>query len=1240
MALGSREVLLLIRARDEASRVLAGLGANMAAVDAETKKNAASTRAHGAALTTLGAVSAVVGTKLAGFYYNSAKAAVQYNLEAARTLTQVDQVGVKTSDLVKIAEQVGNKVPASFDDMQSSLYDIFSSMSVNTKQAQHLLTVFSQASVAGQYNLQGAARGTIGIMNAFGLKVSQVAHVEDVMFQLTKEGVGTYGDFASAIGRATPSAVRAGQSYEELAGMMAFLTRNGLTAANASASAARALDSMSNPKTVAHFKDLGINVKNAQGEFKPMTQIVQELSDKLKGMTAPERSEALYNLFKSSGGTIQALRFWNVAVRQTGQYTKLTSDMTTKSAGAMEKAYKIMFKQPQTQMQLFSNQWKILRLNLGEAFIPVVTKLIQVFGKLFSWFNNLSPQTKKFIAIFGMAVAAVLILGGAIMTVVGTMLIFEAAAVAAGTSLVAVMGIIGVVIAVVAALGVAAYFIYKYWTPIKTFFLGLWKDVKGYFMDAYDWVVKNTMGWAKSFEGIIKSMWDWLVPSTSGAWSATVGAFSTAYDDVIGATKTFWGWIKSAWSASINVIKNFFSPLTTWFQNHWSEILQVWSVAETQITDMSKIFWAGLVALFTVSWAIIKSTAIVTWDVLKAIFMVGFQVLWTLCKVYWQYIVGVFKVSWDIITGVLSIGWTSIKTIFMVAFAVLLALVKVSWAAITAVFKVAWAAIVLVVKLAWNIISNLVKIAFNILALIFGVGLDLITGHWNKAWQDIRKYGLAVFNDFISIFKGTWNAFKGFFVTVLNAFKSFVTSTWSTIWNTAKYVFQTVMGAIETIFKTFWSHLKSAASDGWGAVKKIVVTGVNGFKTTWSTAWNSVKKTFTDVWNGIQSVASSVWGGIKGIFVAGVNEVIDTLNWFIKAINKIPGLPDIPTIGKLSTGNNRKSGPVNKYNANKQFATGGRWGSGQWALVGERGPELLQLTSGVAQVYNNQRTRKMMQDFNVGMGSLPKYGLGGIISDVTHSVTHIAKTTAHLVSQGAKIAAKEAFKPADAALNYAMGKFMPHGSMFVGVAKNIAGKIKTSVLKELEKVFGIGGGGKGGKGDMSAHSASAAAAQAYAKSLLGQFGWGASQMSALISLWNGESGWNNLAANPTSTAFGIAQFLNSTWGAYGPKTTDYRKQVLYGMQYIKNSYGNPAAAWAAWNSRSPHWYKNGINAIFSRPTLIGVGEAGAEHVQVTPRGKPGFGSSGTTQTINVYTQEINPIKHAADLGWELMRRVS
>jgi hypothetical protein len=85
-------------------------------------------------------------------------------------------------------------------------------------------------------------------------------------------------------------------------------------------------------------------------------------------------------------------------------------------------------------------------------------------------------------------------------------------------------------------------------------------------------------------------------------------------------------------------------------------------------------------------------------------------------------------------------------------------------------------------------------------------------------------------------------------------------------------------------------------------------------------------------------------------------------------------------------------------------------------------------------------------------------------------------------------------------------------------------------------------------------------------------GWTGQQWACLFTLWTRESRWDHRAQNPTSTAYGVAQFLNRTWAPYGPKTSAPGLQIRYGLDYIDDRYGTPCAAWTAWSGRHPHWY--------------------------------------------------------------------
>jgi len=74
-----------------------------------------------------------------------------------------------------------------------------------------------------------------------------------------------------------------------------------------------------------------------------------------------------------------------------------------------------------------------------------------------------------------------------------------------------------------------------------------------------------------------------------------------------------------------------------------------------------------------------------------------------------------------------------------------------------------------------------------------------------------------------------------------------------------------------------------------------------------------------------------------------------------------------------------------------------------------------------------------------------------------------------------------------------------------------------------------------------------------------------------------ESHFNPKAKNKSSGAYGIAQFMPSTWGNYKVTKTDEAKlQIKYGLRYILKRYGDEndpngaCNAWKFWQENK--WY--------------------------------------------------------------------
>jgi hypothetical protein len=106
-----------------------------------------------------------------------------------------------------------------------------------------------------------------------------------------------------------------------------------------------------------------------------------------------------------------------------------------------------------------------------------------------------------------------------------------------------------------------------------------------------------------------------------------------------------------------------------------------------------------------------------------------------------------------------------------------------------------------------------------------------------------------------------------------------------------------------------------------------------------------------------------------------------------------------------------------------------------------------------------------------------------------------------------------------------------------------------------------------------------------------------------------ESGGRTTADNPNSTAFGLGQLLLANRQRIGgilgfsPSTTDFAQQLAMFRYYYRERYGTAENAKAFWQAHG--WYGSGLEStVFTRPTLIGVGERGPETVTVTPTTRP------------------------------------
>lgn len=190
------------------------------------------------------------------------------------------------------------------------------------------------------------------------------------------------------------------------------------------------------------------------------------------------------------------------------------------------------------------------------------------------------------------------------------------------------------------------------------------------------------------------------------------------------------------------------------------------------------------------------------------------------------------------------------------------------------------------------------------------------------------------------------------------------------------------------------------------------------------------------------------------------------------------------------------------------------------------------------------------------------------------------------------------------------------GATSAGIGSAISaiqsGLTDLSHLSGLNNLGGMTGSGSTAKGAAntgynmgSASGGSAKANQALGQKMAAAMGWTGVQWTDLNNVMMNESGWITDNQNPTSTAFGIGQFLDSTWGEYDSITKAQAKgnaklQIQAMLDYVKGRYGNPANAWNGYFNRygpGKNGYADGTTS--AKPGMALVGERGPELVSLS-----------------------------------------
>lgn len=248
--------------------------------------------------------------------------------------------------------------------------------------------------------------------------------------------------------------------------------------------------------------------------------------------------------------------------------------------------------------------------------------------------------------------------------------------------------------------------------------------------------------------------------------------------------------------------------------------------------------------------------------------------------------------------------------IFAIAIGVVLVAAFIAWTASI------WAAnaALLANPITWIILAIVALIAIVILLV---VNWDAVVAFLTEIWLGFVSWFMGVMDGFLGWWNGLWTAVWEWIVSVWNGIVSAVTSFFQSLWNTLI----SIGVGILTWWFGLWNGITSFFAGVWNGIFAVIST---------------VQDVFGRVFNAIAGIVRGAFEGVVGVVRGVINGIIGAVNGVIDGINSVAG-----AVG-AAIGVNLKVGKI------PMLAKGGTiTGSGS-VIVGEKGPELLNLPAGAS----------------------------------------------------------------------------------------------------------------------------------------------------------------------------------------------------------------------------------------------------------------------------------------------------
>lgn len=499
----------------------------------------------------------------------SAKMAMDFEDSMAKVSTIADATEVPMDEMQKAILDLSNQTGISSEGIAQNVYDSISA-GQKTGDAVNFVSNSTKLAKAGFADAGAALDVLTTIMNAYGLKASEVTNVSDMLIQTQNLGKTTVADLASSMGKVIPTANAYGVSLDELCAGYAIMTANGVATAESTTYMNGMLNELGKSGTT-----VSETLKEKTGKtFKELMDSGMSLSDVLKIISdaATENNKSFGDMWSSS----EAGKAGMILLGDSAENFNGVLEQMQNSAGATNTAFEKLDTNS-TKIKKATNELKNDAIDLGttlmEELAPIIENIAEKISQFTEWFNGLSESEKQMIIQIGLIVAAI----GPLLIVLGTV-VSSGAKIIGGIPVIAkgLSGLFGIiaanpVLAIITAIVIA---VFTLWTTCDEFREGVLEGID---------ILKT----------VLTAGYDFCVELGEEKLGRIQDAYEKYGGGITGILAASWQTWKEIWSTGFDVIDKLTGGKLTGVKNKfWSKFEEIKNVVKNAL-DAVKRFFAG-----------------------------------------------------------------------------------------------------------------------------------------------------------------------------------------------------------------------------------------------------------------------------------------------------------------------------------------------------------------------------------------------------------------------------------------------------------------------------------------------------------------------------------------------------------------------------------------------------------------------------------------------------------------------